>query len=430
MVLAPFFPPRRKSRLRLFCIFLATFALSGAWLLAAATNVPAVPKNFATYLARHQADLGPFFTQNGGALVKDALPVVVNVAAHILLVTSLVGCLFDVLLAWGFSTIAAPAYAKITRALIYATGRLGLALVLTLILGFAAILGLNAGAGWPALLVVVVLTVPAVVIQIFWVGWLYRTSARDSGLFYIVLLLVHLVIGAILVPVFFSGQIDREVARYVDNSITPRLAVEAIKEHQDVADVVAGHEAAQAQAAALQDRLARDKTDEANLRQAIENGKNAPAFLFSRLVLLRAQGHLTEAATGLADFIAQHPHDPELGAARGQLAEINQEVSVQLAAQRQEKAATDRADARARTHLLARAAAGQATLSEMRAALLGKTTAQVYAIFGAPSERGADRWGYARRMIVDPQTSMARGLTIVFADGLVQGVDYYYGAGQ
>lgn len=371
-----------------------------------------------------------FFTQNGAVLVKDALPIAIRMDAHILLAISLVGCLFDVLLAWGFSTIAAPAYAKITRALIYATGRLALALILTLVLSFVALLGVNAGAGWPALLVIVVLTVPAIAIQVFWAGWLYRTSARASGVFYAVLLLVHLVIGVILVPVFFSGQINAAMARYVDDSITPRLALEAIKAHQDVADIVAKRAAAQAQAVTLQNRLAQDKADEANLRQAIENGKNSPAFLFSRLVLLRAQGNLTRAATGLADFIAQHPQDPAIGAARGQLAEINQQVFVQLAAQRQEAAATDRANAQARARLMARATAGQATLSEMRAALLGKTSAQVYAIFGAPSERGADRWGYAKRMIIDPQASVPRGLTVVFADGLVQGVDYYYGAGQ
>jgi hypothetical protein len=430
MVPAHFFPLRRKPLLRFFCVLLGAFALSGIWLLADAVGTSASPVDFPAYLAQHQADLGPFFTQNGTVLLKDALPIVVVVAAHVMLVTALICCLVDVLLSWGFSTIAAPAYAKITRALIYATGRLALALGLTLVLSFAALLGVNAGAGWPALLVAVLLTVPAVGLQIFWVGWLYRTPARASGVFYVVLLLVHSVIGAILIPIFFSGQIDGAAARFVDDSITPRLRLEAINTRHKMADIVAKRDTAQEQVTALRDRLAQDRTDEATLRQSIENGKNLPAFVFSRLVLLRAQGNLTQAATGFADFIARHPHDPETGAARGQLTEINEAVSAQLAARQQEQAETARTDAQARAHLLARGAAGQATLSEIRAALLGKTTVQVFAIFGAPSERGADRWGYEKHMVADPQTSATHGLTVVFADGLVQGVDYYYGDGR
>jgi hypothetical protein len=429
MVPAPFFPRWRKSRLRLFFAAMGVFALSAMSLAADATDSSGAPSEAASYLAQHQADLAPFFNQNGPVLVKDALPLFVDVAGHIMLVTSLVACLLDVLLAWIFSTIAAPAYARVTRALVYATGRLALALALTILLSFATLLTAHAGIEWLVLLVVGLLAVLAVVIQIFWVIWLYRTSARDAVLFYIVLLLVHLILGAILIPVFFSNLVDGSVAHFVDDAITPQLRLDAITARQDIAGVLARRDAEQTKVAALQAQLAQDKTDEANLHQAIQNGKSLPAFAFSRLVMLRAQGNLIPAATGFAAFIASHPHDPETDAARGQLAEINQEVSVQLAAQRQEQAVTARADAQAQARLLAKANLGQATLSEMRAALLGKTPAQVYAIFGAPSERGANRWGYAKRMVTDPQSSETRGLTVDFSDGLVQGVDYYYGSG-
>jgi hypothetical protein len=429
MVPAPFFPQRRRSRPRLFFAVMGAFVLSAVSLVADATDTPGSPSDAASYLAQHQADLAPFFNQNGPVLIKDALPLFVDVTGHIMLFTSLVACLLDVLLAWIFSTIAAPAYAKVTRALVYATGRLALALALTILLSVATLLTAHEGIEWLVLLVVGLLAMLAVVIQIFWVIWLYRTSARDAVLFYIVLLLVHLILGAILIPVFFSNLVDGSVAHFVDDSITPQLRLDAITARHDIAGILARRDAEQAKVAALQAQLAQDKTDEANLQQAIRNGKSLPAFAFSRLVLMRAQGNLTQAATGFAAFIASHPHDPETNAARGQLAEINQEVSVQLAAQRQEQAMTARANAQAQARLLAKAAVGQATLSEMRAALLGKTPAQVYAIFGEPSERGADRWGYAKRMLIDPQSSQARGLTIDFSDGLVQGVDYYYGSG-
>ena len=252
-------------------------------------------------------------------LIKDALPTAIMLGSRILLTTALACWLVDVLLGWIFSTLAAPAYAKITRALIYATGRLILAVVLTFVLGVAAMLGLNAGAGWPALLVVIVLAVPALAIQIFWVSWLYRTTARDSGLFYVGLLLVHTVAGCVLIALVFATQIDRSVAQFVDRSIVPRLQVAALAAQGDAAPLAAQRDTARAQVAALQSRLAQDKAEEARLQQAIANGRNLPAFAFSRLVLLRAQGHLSEAATGLAAFIQAHPNDPDANAARGQL---------------------------------------------------------------------------------------------------------------
>jgi hypothetical protein len=68
------------------------------------------------------------------------------------------------------------------------------------------------------------------------------------------------------------------------------------------------------------------------------------------------------------------------------------------------------------------------TLSEMRDALIGKSRAEVTALFGAPTETGANRWGYGQRMIFNPLDDSHLGLTVVFSDGFVQGVDYYYGS--
>ncbi len=132
----------------------------------------------------------------------------------------------------------------------------------------------------------------------------------------------------------------------------------------------------------------------------------------------------------MADFIAKNPNDPHADAARGQLEAVNQALSAQLALQRQQIADDARAKAGAKAQLLAKAAAGDATLSDMRAALLGKTRAEVISYFGTPSETGADRFGYGRRMLLDPDTHEHRGLTVVFSEGLVQGVDYYYGDTQ
>ena len=418
---------QQKPRYRLAAIGVLVVLLGAV--VRAAAPADAAP-DFATFLAQHQAELAPFFTAHACDFLKGGLPVLVATASRILLASALAGWVIDILLAWGYATIFAPAYAKFPRALIYACGRLALALMLTVVLMFAAMVGINAGAGLPALMIVAVLTVPAVFAQVYWVGYIYRTRAKPSLLFYIALLAVHALIFTILVPTVFAKEANSAVADYMNQGVVPCLRTEADQARQQAALVVAKRDAAQANLDALQARIAQDGDDEKSLAAAIAAQKNAPAVIFSRLVILHAQGRLLDSAKGLADFIVRYPGDPDAGAARGQLEQVNQALAAQAESRRQQQARDAQAAAEARRQVLQDAAAGQATLSEMRAALLGKTTQQVAALFGAPSETGADKWGYGRRMIYDPDTHSRRGLTVVFAEGLVQGVDYYYGEAQ
>jgi hypothetical protein len=428
MISAQEVPPRRNLRKRLFAALLA-FALGATW-LAAAAPAPSASPDFPAYLAKHQDDIVPFLEENACATLKDGLHILVGVGGNLLLATALFGWVLDVPLSWGFSTVFAPAYAKLTRALLYASGRLVLALMMTVILSFAALMGVNAGAGAPALLIVAVLAIPAIVVQVFWINYLYRTPSRSSVLFYLVLLALHAVIFAILVPTMFAKPVDAALTQYMDESVVPCVRTEADKVQHDAAGLAAKRDIARGKVTALQGRIAGDQAEEQDLQKQIDAKKNAPAVQFAKLVLLRAQGNLAEAGKGFGDFIEKNPNDPHANAARGQIEEINQALTAQLALERQQEAATAKATAQARAALLARANAGQATLSEIRRALIGKTRAEVLAYFGTPSETGADRWGYGKRMVLDPDTHVARGLTVVFSEGLVQGVDYYYGEAQ
>jgi hypothetical protein len=358
------------------------------------------------------------------------LHIVIGTAGNILLATALIGWVFDIGLAWGYSTIFSPAYAKFTRALIYASGRLVLALMLTIALTFVAMLGVNAGAGVPALTIVALLTIPAVFVQVFWVGYLYHTYAKPSLLFYVGLLAVHALIFVVLVPTVFSSQVALASSQFLDESVVPILRTEADKAKHDADVLVRQRDETQAQADQLNARFTQDQADEADLQRQIEASKTSPAIQYSRLVILRAQGELTGAAQGLADFIAKYPNDPHAAAARGQLNAVNEDLAAQRALQHQRELQDAQAAAAARQQLLADANAGRATLSEIRRALLGKTTAQVAALFGTPSETAADKWGYGKRMVVDPSSGEQRGLTVVFSEGIVQGVDYYYGVPQ
>jgi hypothetical protein len=395
----------------------------------AALGAPATPVDYPAYLAQHQAELVPFFTDHGCEMCKDGLHLLIATAGNILLATALVGWALDIGLAWGYSTIFSPAYARFPRALVYASGRLVLALMLTIVLTFLAMLGVNAGAGVPALTIVAVLTIPAIFIQVFWVGYLFHTGAKPSLLFYFGLLAIHALIFIVLVPTVFSSQVAATGTKFMTESVVPILRTEADREKHDTDALLLKRDATQAQADALTARFTQDQADEADLQKKIEARKNDPAVQYSRLVLLRAQGHLAAAAQGLAAFIAKYPDDPHADAARGQLSAVNEALSAQLALQHQEELEDARAAAAARRQLLADAHAGRATLSEMRRALLGKTTAQVAALFGSPTETAADKWGYGQRMVVDPDSGERHGLAVVFSEGIVQGVDYYYGEG-
>jgi hypothetical protein len=101
----------------------------------------------------------------------------------------------------------------------------------------------------------------------------------------------------------------------------------------------------------------------------------------------------------------------------------------QDAQKKQEEADASRAAAQARTDLLARAAKGDVTLSEMRQALIGKTRAEVSDLLGAPAETATDRWGYRQQMILNPLTNERFGLIVYFNQGTVQSVDYNRNAG-
>jgi hypothetical protein len=407
------------------------FAFALAFLPVGASAAPnSAPSDSAAFLAQHQNEFGQFVQQHAGILLKDSLPILISITGQMLLATALVGWLIDIPLSWGFSTIFAPAYGKFTRALVYSSGRLLLALLFSVVLTFSALLGVNAGAALAALLVVTILTIPAVVLQVCWVSYQYRTLPRPSLLFYCVLLLVHGLALAILVPTVFAGEATGALRQAIDQSVVPELEMDATRIQRDTATDATSRDNIQTQAETLHERLSEDQTQEQDLRKQIAANKDAPAVLFSRLVLQRAQGDLAGAGKALADFIHRYPNDPHAGAARGELTAINEALSAQLQLIRRQQATNAAANARARALLLTHLAAGRATLSEVRDALIGKTTGDVAALFGTPTETAADRWGYGKHMVFDPETSESMGLTVVFSEGIVQGVDYYYGVAQ
>jgi hypothetical protein len=266
-------------------------------------------------------------------------------------------------------------------------------------------------------------------VQTGWVHYLYSTPVPNALLCYLGIFVVHIITGIVVSAPILAGRANTLVTTYVDTNITPKLQSAADAEKKDLASAAADRDALKAQLEAAQKSIADNADEQQQLQGQIEAAKNSPDYLFSGIVTLRAQGNLTAARDQLTDLLNKFPNGPQAGVMKMQLAAIDSDLAAQAAQKQQADDAAAQAAAQARADLLARAAQGQVTLSEMRLTLVGKKPADVTALFGPPTVTDSDRWGYAQRMVINPLSQDKFGLTVYFSDGTVQGVDYYYGSG-
>jgi hypothetical protein len=394
-----------------------------------ADTTPAPPhEDFGQYLVNHQDDLGPFFEKNSGVLIGDAVPLVLQWIGQLMLIVLIVGWVLDVFLGRGFSMLFAPSLAKTSRACIYAAGRLVLSVLLAVLLGVIV----TFVAGIPHL--AVVLTVLAILfvlgsaaLQVGWIYYLYRTDIFISLLFYLTLVVVHAFAALAIAAPTLGARAGASVTGFMDHTVAAKVEDEVRATKQELATVTPARDEATGQAADLQQQIDRAKADQVRLQQEIEAKKDSAEYLFSQIVKVHAGGDLETARARFTDFLARFPADPLTGLAKGQLIQINSEIAAQAVQKKQDEANALRAAAQARADLLTRAAKGQVTLSQMRSVLLGKTRKEVDELLGPPTETASDRWGFAQQMIVNPLTNERSGLAVIFVEGTVQGVDYYYG---
>ncbi|MCE0497823.1 MAG: hypothetical protein LV481_07760 [Methylacidiphilales bacterium] len=422
------------------CAVILWLAASGSILVGQTTNgasanppassTQADEETFGRYLVDHQDDLAPFFNENGDEFVSQAAPLILGLLGKIMFFT-LVSCwVLDVALIRWFSIRFAPAFSRIRRALIYATGRLVLSVLFYALLGLAIVFVSDMGheAIVIALLFLAFLLIELAV-QTGWIHYLYSTPVPKAFLCYLGIFVVHIFTGVLVSAPILAGHATMLVKAYVDINITPKLQAAADTEKKELATITSVRDALKAQVDDAQKKIAENTNDQQQLQQQIDQEKNSDGYLFSRIVKLRAQGHLEAARDQITDLLSKFPNSPLTDAMKTQLAGIDSDLATQAAQKQQAQADAARADAQARAALLARAAQGEATLSEMRLALVGKKTADITALFGPPTATDSDRWGYSRQMIINPMTQDKFGLTVYFSDGIVQGVDYYYSTG-
>ena len=414
-----------------FAIGLGLLLAFVAPLAAQTTNsAPAQPggsgiSDFGQYVADHQDDLAPFFTDHAGELFKLAVPLVMGMMGWVVLVTMLVGWVIDVVMSRGFAFFFAPAYAEWKRSVIYATGELFLSFVYACLMGLVVVFCLRLEHAFVVIGVILfVLMIVALAAQVVWVLYLYRTPFVLSTAFYIVIVLVQGITGTLLAGPLFGTHAPAQITAFVDAAITPKLRAEVDATRRDLAAAKSARDAVQAHTNDLKNQFAQAQAEKTRLGQEIEEKKNSDIYVFAQIMKVRAGGDLAAARDQLAAFPSKFPASPLLVLARGQLADINAQMASEVAQQKQAQADAERATAAARADLLARAAKGQVTLSEMRTAVIGKSRADVKNLLGAPGETGGDTWTYYQQMIVNPLTNEKSGLVVNFSEGVVQGVDY------
>jgi hypothetical protein len=424
---------RTISRTGLFKIALAVWlfclAAPGSW-LKGADATPSAGENFGQYLVDHQDDLAPFFSKHSGDFVGQGVPLVLGWLGRIMFLTLILGWILDVGLSLTYSALFAPLLSRWPRAFIYATGRLVLSVILTILLSLLVVLIAGMAHLLTAIfLVALVFLLIGFAVQVGWVIYLYRTSLPASILFYIAVIVVHGLIVSIAVTPFLGTRASAPIVQFLDSVVTPRLQDEVKATKAELATITPGRDQAASSVAELQYKISRDRTDEIGLRQQIADKKISEPYLFSQAVKVHAEGNLEAARDQLSALLGKFPTGSLTGLVEGQLNQVNSEIVAQEALRKQEAADAARAAAQAKADLLARAGKGEVTLSEMRHVLIGKTREEVKALLGVPSDTASDRWGFGQQMIVNPLTNQKYGLAVYFSDGLVQSVDYYYGTG-
>jgi hypothetical protein len=396
-----------------------------------AAQPAATGEDFGQYLADHQADLTPFFEKNSDDFIKLGVPLLMGMMGWVILITMLVGWGVDVIMSRGFAFFFAPAHAEIKRALIYATGRLFLGFVYTVLLGLAIVFSLKLTYAVIVMaLVGLLLILVAIAAQIVWVLYLYRTSFPVSAVFYLAIIVVHTIVCFLIVKPIIGSRAPAVAMDFVDRVITPRLQAEIDATKQELAGISADRFAAGRKVTDLQNQIAQAQTDQEQLLKKIEEKKNSDIYVFSQIVQVHARGELEAARDQLTAFVAKFPSSSVNALARAQLAQVNDQIAAATAQKQQEEADTARAAAQARADLLARAARGEVPLSEMRRALIGKSRTEVSDLLGPPSETASDAWNYYQLMVFNPLTNEKHGLTVYFLEGTVQGVDYRNGGAQ
>jgi len=417
------------TKIALALVLFGIFGRTVAWAQTSPSSSAPDDPGFAQYMVDHQAEVDPFISKNSKQIVQQAVPLVLEWVGKIVLLALLAGWIIDVALSRGFADLFARSRRQLTRSLIYASVRLVLSAIIVMLLGIT--LALLAGLSNLEYIVPAVCLLFFLIgagVQIGWIYYLYRTDVFISGLFFLVLLIVHGFATLVIAVPLMGGQAGHSGTAFIDHTLTVGLQAEVEGTRQDLARITPARDAAAVEVNQLHDEIDQAKAEQIEVQKQILAAKSSETYAFSQIVKTHARGDLQAAHDQFTSFLVTFPNGALTGLAKGQLMQVDSELAAQDAQKKQAAADAIRLAAQQRADLLLRAGKGLVPLSEMRRTLLGKTRAEVSGLFGPPTEIASDRWGFAQQMIFNSLTNQKSGLAIYFNDGVVQSVDYYSGA--
>jgi hypothetical protein len=240
----------------------------------------------------------------------------------------------------------------------------------------------------------------------------------------LVVLVVHTGFGLVIAKPVIGAKAQDVATHFMDQVVTPKLQAEVESAKHDRLAAEAAQKDTQAKVTNLQTELTQVQMQGDQAGRSIDAKKNSDVHFFGEIIQTRARNELDSARAQLTDFLKQFPNSSLDGLAHDQLTQVNNEIAANDAEKKQVAADMAQASAQARADLLARAAKGEVTLSEMRQVLLGKSRAEVSDLLGQPTQAVSENWIYQKEMIFNPLTNAKYGLMVYFNQGTVQGVDY------
>jgi hypothetical protein len=422
----------QKIRVWLLGLFILLF-VTGFFILMH-TGQPVAPmtedvpvangEDFGQFLIDHYALLSPFFDRHRPDLITQGEPLLIRALGDVILLNMAIGWVVAAAMAFGFSHFYARSHAKPWESVIYSTWRIGLEMIVFLMGSFGVF-------GWeqtdlpiPLAVIIILFVLVDIIAQSVLVSNIYGTGPTISTVFYICVLLVLVPIGALLTGAQIKKKMSILLSQFADvPAVTTDLLSATATGNGQLNIAHRARDDASEAVTQAQAKLDQIRAEEDAVQKSIEAKKNSEAYVFGRIVRIRASGDLLSARDQMTAFLTQFPNGTLVAMAKAQLDMINQD----LAQEKQGEAEAAHAAAQARADLQARAAQGMVTLEEMRHALLGKSREDVTGLFGQPSDTGPDRWDYRQRMLLNAQAHEKHGLTIHFSQDAVQGVEYYSG---
>lgn len=402
---------------------------------ANATAAPTGPESYADYLARHQANYDAFNDKYGNSILKASLPGLFKIAFHFAVLFLIYNAIIQLLGAWICAKFIVPLKATWKRAGTFSGVQVGTSLVWVLICyGLGRVL-IGDDPTRVSLVSVVILILISLALglglSIAATKYVYKTNISTSTVFGVGLTVISAVLNVLFFLVFsilFASTMPEVTGHYGKpifiECILPFVNKETteVQKQYDVTSV--DLDAARKKQADVDAQTAEAQQQVEAMKQKIAAKDTSDELVYARLGEIADRGKLPQTLAAYEGFIKDRPQSPYVAYAKEQIETTKADMEHMSAQHEQAQAELARSAAMADSVLKEKLSKNQATLSEVRTALLGKSRDEVTALLGAPTQTGSDAYLYDKVLVLEPVTGRQRPFAVLFLEGNVKTVNY------